>query len=165
MNNILKLIVSLVIPQLAGGIGSIFTAKSVGGWYKTLNYPPLNPPGWIFGPVWTILYVLMGISLYLVWTKESVSGKKIAFWIFGIQLGLNILWSVLFFGFQRPDLAFLEIIFLWILIAANIWIFYGISKTAGWLLVPYLLWVSFAAYLNYNLWKLNILNILSNGKF
>lgn len=154
MNNIYKLIISIIIPQLAGGIGALFTTKSVGTWYKTLKRGAVNPPDWVFGPVWTILFLMMGIALFLIWKKDA-PGKNLAFWIFGIQLALNVLWSILFFGLHRPDLAFAEIIILWLGIAINIFVFYGISKPAGILLVPYLAWVSFAIYLNYSIWRLN----------
>ena len=135
MSNFIKLIISLIIPQLAGGIGAIFTTKSVTTWYKTLKRGPFNPPDWVFGPVWTILFLLMGIALYLVWIKEGVESKKIAFWIFGIQLALNVIWSILFFGLHRPDLALIEIIILWLAIVVNIFVFYSISKPVGFL--PY----------------------------
>lgn len=156
MKKIYKLIISLLIPQLAGGVGSIFTASSVGGWYQTITKSPLNPPGWIFAPVWTALFLLMGYSLYMIWTSENAMDKKKAYWIFGAQLALNTLWSVFFFGLQNPGLAFFEIIILWLAILANIIVFYQINRWAGYLLVPYLAWVSFAAYLNYSIWKLNV---------
>lgn len=155
MKKIYKLIISLLIPQVAGGIGSIFTAGSVDGWYRTIAKPSLNPPSWVFGPVWTALFLLMGYALYLVWTDESGKNKKKAYWFFGIQLALNILWSILFFGFKNPQLAFYEIIVLWLAITANILVFYRLNKIAGLLLLPYLAWVSFAMYLNWNLWMLN----------
>ena len=155
MKKIYKLIISLLIPQLAGGIGGIFTASSVGGWYKTLNRGSLNPPGWVFGPVWTALFLLMGYALYIVWTSENVKDKKKAYWIFGIQLALNTFWSIIFFGFQNPGLAFFEIWILWAAILANIIVFYRINRWAGYLLLPYLGWVSFAIYLNYSIWRLN----------
>lgn len=154
MKNISKLIISLLIPQLVGGIGSIFTVRSVGDWYLTLEKPALNPPSWIFGPVWTGLFFLMGYSLYLIWIKDAPN-KKPAYWIFGAQLFLNALWSALFFGLKNPGLAFLEIWIMWIMIAINIYIFYRFSRLAAWLLAPYLLWVSFAMYLNYSIWRLN----------
>ncbi|MBU0536441.1 MAG: tryptophan-rich sensory protein [Nanoarchaeota archaeon] len=148
-----KLIISIIIPQLAGLIGSIFTTSSISSWYSKLTKPSFNPPNWIFGPVWTTLFVLMGISFYLVWT----SGKniKLAVTIFIVQLVLNTLWSILFFGMQNPFAAFIELIFLWIAILATIIIFYRISPTAAYLLVPYLLWVSFAGILNYSIYSLN----------
>ena len=153
MVKIIKLIISLIVCQLAGAIGSVFTVSSVGSWYSGLAKPFFNPPSWLFGPVWTILYLLMGISLYLVWTKKLKS--KTALYIFGVQLVLNTLWSIFFFGLQQPLLAFIEIIFLWIMIMLTIIYFYKISKTAAYLLIPYILWVSFAAVLNIAIVVLN----------
>jgi tryptophan-rich sensory protein len=149
-----KFLISLALPFLAAAIGSIFTASSVGNWYQTLQKPFLNPPDWIFGPVWTLLFFLMGCSLYLVWQSDR-EGKKKAYLIFGIQLVLNILWSVLFFGLQSPSIAFAEIIILWVFIIWNIAVFRKFSSAAAWFLVPYLLWVSFAAYLNFSIFRLN----------
>lgn len=147
----LKLILSLAVCQLAGIIGSIFTANSIPNWYQTLEKPFLSPPNWIFGPVWISLYILMGISLFLVWKKKN----KIALILFFIQLILNSIWSVIFFGFQRIDIAFAEIIILWIFILLTIVFFFKISKLAAWLLIPYILWVSFAGYLNFSIWQAN----------
>ena len=157
MNNKIKLTISLIAPQAAGLIGSIFTASSVTGWYSTVTRPELAPPNWIFGPVWTTLFVLMGIALFLVWKKKDSQKKKVklALQLFVAQLVLNTLWSVIFFGLQSPGWAFVEIIFLWISIALTITVFTPISRLAAWLLVPYLAWVSFAAYLNYSIWMLN----------
>lgn len=155
MKKIYKLIIFLLIPQLAGGIGSIFTASSVGGWYKTLNRGPLNPPGWVFGPMWTALFLLMGYSLYMIWIDENAKDKKWAYLIFGAQLLLNTFWSIIFFGFQNPGLAFLEILILWLAIVANMIFFWRVNRWAAFLLLPYLTWVSFAIYLNYSIWKLN----------
>ena len=157
MNNKIKLTISLIAPQAAGLIGSIFTASSVTGWYSTVTRPELAPPNWIFGPVWTTLFVLMGIALFLVWKKEDSQKKKVklALRLFVAQLVLNTLWSVIFFGLQSPGWAFVEIIFLWISITLTITVFTPISRLAAWLLVPYLAWVSFAAYLNYSIWLLN----------
>lgn len=160
MSNTIKLIVSLLLPQLAGFIGSLFTRSGIRTWYNMIEKPALNPPSWIFGPVWTTLYLLMGIALFLIWRIEPTSAKqainiKIAFWIFGIQLFLNALWSMLFFGLESPALALVGIIFLWIFIVLNIFVFYRISSVSGLLLVPYLIWVSFATYLNYSIWVLN----------
>lgn len=149
-----KLIVSVVVCQLAGGIGSLFTAPNITGWYGTLQKPSFNPPNWIFGPVWTTLFVLMGISLYLIWNSKSPK-KNIAITVFGVQLGLNVLWSVLFFGMQNPFLAFCEIILLWVAILASMILFWPIAKKTTWLLLPYILWVSFASILNFTLWQLN----------
>ena len=154
--NITKLIVSILICQLAGFIGSIFTAPSISTWYATLKKPAFNPPNWLFAPVWTTLFFLMGISLYLIWSRGFEDEKiKSAIIIFSVQLILNILWSFLFFGLKSPFLAFLEIILLWFAILVNIIKFYNISKTTGLLLLPYILWVSFAAILNFFIYRLN----------
>lgn len=154
MNKNSKLIISLAIPFLVSAIGNFFTANSVSTLYLTINKPFFNPPSWIFGPVWTLLYLLMGISLYLVWTNK-VKNKRSAFTAFGIQIFLNSLWSFLFFGLQNPLYAFIEIILLWIAILATIIYFYRINKTSAYLLIPYILWVSFAAILNYSIFVLN----------
>ncbi len=154
--NFPKLIFAIVICQLAGFIGSIFTTPKIATWYAALSKPSFNPPNWIFGPVWTILFILMGISLYLIISQDIREKKvKIAAFIFGIQLALNTLWSVLFFGMQSPVLAFIEIIFLWLAILATILLFRKINKTAAYLLIPYILWVSFAAALNLTIISLN----------
>jgi len=152
MKKIYKLIISLALPFLASAIGSLFTVTGISSWYSEIQKPFFNPPSWIFGPVWTLLYLLMGISLYLVWTKKS---DKKAFVVFGIQLALNALWSILFFGLQNPALAFFEILLLWIAILVTITTFYKIRKSAGYLLIPYLAWVTFASVLNYSIWILN----------
>lgn len=155
INNTLKLIISLIIPQLAGGLGSFFTVGSVKDWYPVLVKPAFNPPAWVFGPVWTTLFLLMGYAFYLVWISESGKSKRLAFWAFGIQMVLNVFWSIIFFGLHSPGGALLEMIFLWLAILATIISFAKISKTAAWLLVPYILWVGFAMYLNFNIWTLN----------
>ena len=151
--NIIKFIASIVICQVAGGIGAIFTTQSVQTWYPTLQKPSFNPPNWLFAPVWTLLYLLMGISLFLIW-KDS-KDKKNAVILFSIQLVLNVLWSVCFFGLKIPLLGLIVIVILLAFILANIISFYKISKIAGILLIPYLLWVSFATVLNFSLWMLN----------
>ena len=152
----MKLAISIIICLAAGFIGSIFTNRSIPIWYESLKKPSFNPPGWLFGPVWTALFILMGISLFLIWQKGlNYNGVIIALIVFGIQLILNILWSILFFGLRAPLAAFIEIIILWILILMTILIFYPISKTAALLLLPYILWVSFASILNFSLWRLN----------
>ncbi len=156
MSNTLKLILSIVICQAAGLIGTVFTMDSIPTWYAALNKPALNPPNWIFGPVWTVLYLMMGISLFIIW-KEGLKNKiiKSAFIIFMIQLILNTIWSIVFFGMQSPAGGLLIIILLWIMILVTILKFMKISRVAGILLIPYLLWVSFATYLNYSIFKLN----------
>lgn len=151
-----KLIASLIIPLAAGWIGSVFTMPAIDSWYSTLVKPSFNPPDAVFGPVWSILYFLMGVSLYLVWREgASVPRVNFAIGIFGVQIILNTLWSIVFFGMESPGGALLVIGLLWIAILANIFAFARISKMAAYLLVPYLLWVSFAAVLNFEIWILN----------
>jgi len=153
---ILKLAASIVICLLAGFIGSIFTNRSITTWYASLKKPSFNPPDWLFGPVWTILFLLMGISLFLIWRKGlNYQLVKIALIIFGAQLILNILWSFLFFTLRAPLAGFIEIVILWFAILLTILCFYKISQLAAILLIPYILWVSFASVLNFFLWRLN----------
>jgi tryptophan-rich sensory protein len=156
INNFFKLVIAVVVCELAGIIGSVFTMPSIPNWYAGLAKPALNPPAWVFGPVWTTLFVLMGISAFLIW-KRGLKRKdiKIALGIFVGQLALNTLWSIIFFGLHNPAGAFVDIVFLWFTILATIVVFSRISKSAAWLLVPYILWVGFAAYLNYAIWMLN----------
>ena len=154
MRKIIKLILSILIPFVASAIGSIFTANSISTWYINLIKPSFNPPNWVFGPVWTLLYLLMGISLYFVWVNKSKQ-KKIALIWFSAQLILNTLWSILFFGLKNPLAAFIEIIILWFTILMTIIYFYRIDKKSAYLLIPYILWVSFAAILNCFIWILN----------
>jgi tryptophan-rich sensory protein len=161
-NNFFKFAVAIVVSQLAGIIGSVFTISSISSWYAGIEKSALNPPSWVFGPVWTLLFLLMGIAAYLVWIspvdpgdEEKRKNKRKALGIFGIQLVLNAIWSVIFFGLQSPGAAFVELISLWFAIVATIIAFSKISRPAAWLLVPYVLWVSFAGYLNYSVWVLN----------
>lgn len=154
--NLSKLVVSILLCQFAGLIGSVFTASSLENWYLFLEKPAFSPPAWIFFPAWVTLYTLMGISLYLVWEKGLKEQEvKKGMFIFGIQLGLNALWSILFFGLKSPYYAFVEIVLLWFAILLTILKFRKISKTASYLLFPYILWVSFAMLLNYYIWILN----------
>ena len=156
INDGFKLIIAITISELAGIIGSVFTMPSVTGWYADIIKSSLNPPAWVFGPVWTTLFVLMGIAAFLVWKKGLERGDvKIALGIFIGQLVLNTLWSIIFFGLHSPGGALFEIIFLWLAILATMISFSKISRTAVILLVPYILWVSFAGYLNYAIWTLN----------
>ena len=178
-NNLVKFFISIIICELVGVVGAIFTTPEINGWYKGLNKPFFNPPSWIFGPVWTTIFVLMGISLYLVWIKKWMPQNKINFigkkpwnklsqkllfgsWqkaniiiIFWTQIILNVLWSVIFFGLHSPGAAFFELSMLWFAILFLIINFYRVSKTAAWLLLPYILWVSFAGVLNFFIWILN----------
>jgi translocator protein len=156
ISSFLKLALCIALSQAAGLIGSFFTVSAIDSWYKTLARPEFAPPNWVFAPIWTTLYFLMGIAAFLVWQKGLEKKEvKIALSIFGIQLILNALWSIIFFGLQSPGWAFVEIIFLWIAIGATIVTFAKISKAAAWFLVPYILWVSFAAYLNFMIFWLN----------
>ena len=154
LKNFLKLVVSLVVCQLAGVVGSVFTVSQIPIWYQTLNKPVLNPPAWVFGPVWAGLYLLMGIALYLIWQSNS-KDKKRALWFFTIQLVLNAVWSPVFFGAHSIGSALVIIVLMWMAIVMTIFIFSKVSKPAAALLVPYILWVSFATYLNLALWWLN----------
>jgi translocator protein len=155
-NRIVKLVVSILLPQAAGAIGALCTASSIPSWYADLEKPWFNPPNWIFGPVWTILYIMMGAALYLVWRNGLADRKrKTAVALFAVQLALNLLWSILFFGMRSPLAGLVEIAFLWVFILAALMAFYRVSKSAGLLLAPYLLWVSFAAVLNYMIYIMN----------
>ncbi len=157
IGEILILFSSIIICQLAGFIGSLFTTSSIPRWYANINKPSFNPPNWVFAPVWTTLYLIMGISLFLVWrTGLNEKEVKIAVAVFAFQLALNALWSFLFFGLESPFSAFIEIIFLWASILVSIILFLRISRIAGYLLIPYLLWVSFASVLNFAIWRLNL---------
>lgn len=152
----MKLIVSILVPLLAGAVSGFFTSSGVSGWYATANKPWFNPPNWIFAPVWTVLYILMGIALFLVWKSGAEKMiKQTAIILFSVQLALNFFWSFIFFKLQLPGWAFAEIIGMWIMILITILWFGKISSAAAWLLVPYISWVSFASVLNYAVWKLN----------
>ena len=156
MSNLLKLIISIVIPVAVGAISGLFTSSEIPGWYQTINKPTWNPPSWLFGPVWTTLYVMMGIALFLVWKSDaSQSVKKTAIILFAAQLVLNFFWSFIFFNQHQIGWAVVEIITMWVFILLTIFAFAPISKIAAWLLVPYISWVSFATILNYTIWKLN----------
>lgn len=156
MKDFLSASVAILICELAGFVGAIFTMPAIDVWYANLNKSALNPPSWIFGPVWTTLFALMGIAAYLVWRRGWEKPKvKVALYLFGIQLLLNILWSFLFFGQRDPLAALMEISVLWLAILMTLVFFRRVSRVAGWLLVPYLAWVSFAIYLNYAVWALN----------
>ena len=156
VTSIARLIASIFICELAGIIGSYFTIPSVSGWYTTLMQPGFSPPNWAFAPIWSILFALMGIAAFLIWNKGLEQREiKLALQVFGAQLLLNLLWTILFFGLQSPRAALIEIISLWISILATIIAFYRISKPAAYLLIPYLFWVSFAVILNFAFWLIN----------
>lgn len=149
MKDLPKLIVSVIGCELVGFFGTPFTISAIPTWYATLNKPPFAPPNWIFGPVWTLLYLMMGVAFYLIWKqgwkkkKISIAGKY-----FLAQLGLNFIWSPIFFGLRAPLLGLIVIVAMWTLIVMTMRKFHPLSKLAFYLLVPYLLWVSFATLLN-----------------
>jgi translocator protein len=178
--NIGLLAICIVLCILAGVIGSFFTSSAIPTWYAGLNKPSFSPPNYLFGPVWTVLYIMIGFSLYIVFAKYKSNkerllaniqkwknnekaillSRKIKFaWaalvVFGVSLALNTFWSIIFFGLKNPGFAFFEIILLWLSILVTIIMFYRISKPAAYLLIPYICWVSFATALNYAIWTLN----------
>jgi translocator protein len=156
LNNILKLIFSIVLCEGIGFIAGIATSKSITQWYSFLQKPSFNPPNWIFGPVWTLLYLMMGISVFLIWKQGfDINNVRIALIFFFLHLLINCLWSFVFFLWHSPFWAFIVIVILWIMIIVCIILFKDINITAAILLIPYLLWVSFAAVLNFSIWKLN----------
>lgn len=162
IDNLLRLALAIIFSELVGIFGSFFTFPAIPTWYVALPKPPLNPPTWIFGPVWTFLFLLMGISIFLIWKKYKEASKKsvkanirIAIGLFVLQMELNVLWSIVFFGLENPKLAFVEVIIFWLSIFATIVAFSKISKPAMWLLIPYIVWVSFACYLNFSIWQLS----------
>ena len=156
LNEILKLVVSIIVCQLAGIIGAFFTTPAIPSWYAALNKPSFTPPDWVFGPVWITLYFLMGISAYLVWRLGlNEPGVKTALLLFSLQLTLNGLWSPAFFGMRSTVAGGIVIVLLWIAIILTIWKFFPLSVPAALLLVPYLLWVSYAAVLNITIMTLN----------
>ena len=156
MNRILLFIICLGLPLLVGFGGSYFTDTGEGTWYTSIQKPSWNPPGWVFGPVWTTLYILMGISLFLVWKQPGNSAmKRTAIVVFFIQLALNFAWSFIFFDQHEIGWATVEIAVLWIAILVTIILFSKISRLAACLLVPYLLWVSFASALTYTIYSMN----------
>jgi translocator protein len=151
----LSLVPFVVVCFVAAGIGSLFTSRSVKTWYPQLHRPEWTPPDWIFGPVWTVLYLMMAISAWLVWRSTDWSSARLALALFAVQLILNTLWSVVFFGLRKIGAAFGEILLLLTMIVATTVAFQAISLLAAWLLLPYLAWVWFASYLNFRIWQMN----------
>ncbi len=145
----------LVVCYGVSAAGGLMTAQAVATWYQGLTKAALNPPDWVFGPVWTLLYGLMAVSAWLVWVRpRSVARRQAILW-FCAQLAVNLMWSFVFFGAQMLGLAVVDIALLWALIAVTMWFFFRQSRVAGWLLVPYLVWVTFAGYLNWAVWVMN----------
>lgn len=156
MRKVLIFIFSILITNAAGLLGAVFTTSAVNGWYQEIDKPFFTPPDFVFGPVWTVLYILMGISLYFVLTSDVKSGRtKLALFAFFIQLILNALWSIIFFGLQNPAAALIEIIILNMFIWLTIYHFGRVRKMAAYLLIPYAVWVAFATILNFAIWFLN----------
>jgi translocator protein len=150
------LLICIALPLIVGMIGSFFTLDNIPTWYAALNKPAFNPPAWVFGPVWTILYILMGISLYLI-LRNGVTTPAVRWGVilFAVQIVLNLLWSIIFFGMHSIFFAFVVIIMLLVSLVATIISFYRVSKPAAWLLVPYLCWLGFASVLNGTIWIIN----------
>ncbi len=155
--SIVRLIAACAVSLSAGLIGSfVVTGGGWSSWYATIQKPSFTPPSWVFGPVWTVLYLLMGVAAWLVWQEGlRFRAVRISLIWFLVQLALNALWSPVFFGLHRIGLALLVLVLLWVAIAVTMHHFFRVSRPAGWLLVPYLLWVSFAAALNISIWALN----------
>ena len=153
--DLLALLAFIVLCLAVSGASGVVTAMSVDSWYQALEKPPFNPPDWIFAPVWTALYVFMGIAAWRVWRRRLFTATRLAFKVFGVQLCLNFVWSFLFFGLQRIDLALIEIVILLCAIATTTIMFWRIDRLAGLLLVPYATWVTYAILLNTSLWLLN----------
>ena len=156
LHSVVKVIISILACFAAGGIGSLSTFKAIPAWYLSLKKPKYTPPNWVFGPVWTTIYILMGISVFLVWQKGlSTDGVLLAFILFWVQLIFNALWSIIFFGMKSKGIGIMVIIVLWLFILATIITSFQVSVWAGILLIPYILWVSVATYLNLGIWWLN----------
>jgi translocator protein len=154
MNKWLALAAFLAVTFLASLIGGLATDSGPGSWYAGLEKPPWNPPSWVFGPVWTVLYLAMAVAAWRVWRRDGPL-LRLALTLYFVQLALNLGWSLIFFGLESPGLAFAEIVVLACAIAATMFVFFRIDRPAGWLFVPYLAWVVFAAALNLSIWRLN----------
>lgn len=159
MNRPTKLIIALALPIAAGLIGSLFTTSAIPTWYATLTKPSFSPPNWIFAPVWTSLYLLMGIAFYRIWSGQILPRDKRmqqqSLLLFTIHLVFNALWSILFFGLHNPLLGLFDILILLGLIVIMMIKFYRLDRVAAYLLLPYLAWVTFATLLNFSIWQLN----------
>jgi len=155
LTNFFKLVVSLALPLGLGSIARILTTKEIAGWYALLNKPSFNPPSYLFGPVWTALYVLMGVSMFLIWNTPKTGLRQKALAIFGIQLFFNFWWSISFFFFHAVFLSVIDILIMWFLIIYMILLFKKIKPVAAYLQIPYLIWVTFATVLNISILYLN----------
>jgi translocator protein len=152
---LLVLAMFLGLCAVVAGLGSVMSASAMDGWYGRLEQPGWDPPDWVFGPVWSVLYVLIAVSGWLVWRARGWFESRAALIAWGVQLALNLLWTAVFFGLEQPGLATVEIAFLWMAIVANIVMFWFVSRLAAVLLVPYLIWVTYAAALTFSIWRLN----------
>jgi tryptophan-rich sensory protein len=148
-------LLSLIIPLAVGGISGYFTVSAIPGWYQTIQKPSWNPPNWVFGPVWTTLYALMGIAMYLIWTQPRSEQRQRALHLNAAQLILNFFWSLIFFNLHAIGWALIEIIILWVMIVQTMFAYDRVYKPAAWLLLPYIVWVTFATILNGTIWWLN----------
>ena len=155
MNNTLKAVLSISLCFELGSSGGLITINEIPGWYAALQKPSFNPPNWLFGPVWTALYIMMGVAFYLVWRNPPSAGRKKALSAFLVQFALNCAWTPVFFAMHQLGAALVVIVLMWLAIFRTIFLFAPFSKTASWLLVPYISWVSFATLLNAAIWWLN----------
>lgn len=154
--NYRRLVISFIIPQAVGILGSFFTVSTLLNWYTVLNKPSFTPPNWVFGPIWILLYFLMGASAYIVWQKTDGNNlAKNSLILFFIHLIFNAAWMPIFFGLRNINLALFDIIIIWLFIVILIIKFFKISRASAYLLIPYLIWVSYATALNYYIWRLN----------
>lgn len=151
----LGLLLWVALCLAAGGLGGLVTTPAIPTWYAQLEKPAWTPPGWLFGPAWTTLYLLMAVAAWLVWRRGGFAGQRRPLTLFLVQLALNAAWSFLFFGLRNPGLGLAEIVVLWAMIVATLLAFRRVSTAAALLLVPYLLWVTFATALNFEIWRLN----------
>lgn len=155
LRSLIGLAVSMGVCFGAGFVGSLFTTPSIPTWYAGLVKPSWTPPAWIFGPVWSALYGMMALALWLIWRRSGVATAAVPIALFMVQLVLNVLWSLLFFGLRMPGVAFVEIVLLWLAILATLITFWRLNTAAGYLLLPYLVWTAFAGTLNFALWRMN----------
>jgi translocator protein len=151
----IALLICLAVCLSVAGIGGLVTSYSVGSWYASLLQPAWTPPAWVFSPVWTILYVMMAVAAWLVWLNRDLSLARTGIVLFAIQLALNLAWSILFFGLRNPLAGLVDIALLWLAILATLIVFARVSSPAGWLMMPYLAWVTYASALNFALWRMN----------
>ena len=139
----------------AAAVGYLFTGPAIPGWYAALRKPPWTPPNWLFGPVWSLLYLMMAVAAWMVWRRVGLAGGALPLGLFGVQLACNVAWSALFFGLHMPGAAFADIIVLWCLILATAAAFWRVAPAASILMLPYLGWVTFASALNWAVWRMN----------